>query len=158
LTHFEKAGKLRPCEAGGHLNLGGDFALIDRPRDAIVEYETAIPLVSNPNMLIPAYNTLGRLYAEIGNYEKALASYQQALRINPDRTDAREELAKVELSDAMRNVAESPTAEGYLRLGQVLQQAERITEARVAYEQALELNPKLGDAKRALDALSQQSK
>jgi tetratricopeptide (TPR) repeat protein len=158
LTHFEKAGKLRRCEAGGHLNLGGDFTLVDRPRDAIVEYETAIPLVSNPDMLIPAYNTLGRLYAEIGNYEKALSSYQQALRINPDRTDAREELAKVELSDAMRNVAESPTAEGYLRLGQVLQQAERITEARVAYEQALELNPKLGDAKRALDALSQQSK
>jgi tetratricopeptide (TPR) repeat protein len=158
LPHFEKAVKLRPFEAGGHLNLGGDFALIDRPRDAIVEYETAIPLVSNPNMLIPAYNTLGRLYAEIGNYEKARASYQQALRINPDRTDAREGLAKVELSDAMRNAAESPTAEGYLRLGQVLQQADRTAEARVAYEQALELNPKLGDAKRALDALNQQSK
>jgi tetratricopeptide (TPR) repeat protein len=158
LPHFEKAVKLRPFEAGGHLNLGGDFALIDRPRDAIVEYETAIPLVSNPNMLIPAYNTLGRLYAEIGNYEKARASYQQALRINPDRTDAREGLAKVELSDAMRNAAESPTAEGYLRLGQVLQQADRSAEARVAYEQALELNPKLGDAKRALDALNQQSK
>ena len=158
LPHFEKAVKLRPFEAGGHLNLGGDFALIDRPRDAIVEYETAIPLVSNPNMLIPAYNTLGRLYAEIGNYEKARASYQQALRINPDRTDAREGLAKVELSDAMRNAAQSPTAEGYLRLGQVLQQADRIAEARVAYEQALELNPKLGDAKRALDALNQQSK
>jgi protein O-mannosyl-transferase len=158
LPHFEKAVKLRPFEAGGHLNLGGDFALIDRPRDAIVEYETAIPLVSNPNMLIPAYNTLGRLYAEIGNYEKARASYQQALRISPDRTDAREGLAKVELSGAMRNAAESPTAEGYLRLGQVLQQADRIAEARVAYEQALELNPKLGDAKRALDALNQQSK
>ncbi len=158
LPHFEKAVKLRPFEAGGHLNLGGDFALIDRPRDAIVEYETAIPLVSNPNMLIPAYNTLGRLYAEIGNYEKARASYQEALRINPDRTDAREGLAKVELSDAMRNAAESPTAEGYLRLGQVLQQADRIAESRVAYEQALELNPKLGDAKRALDALNQQSK
>jgi Flp pilus assembly protein TadD len=64
----------------------------------------------------------------------------------------------VELSDAMRNVAESPTAEGYLRLGQVLQQADRIAEARVAYEQALEFNPKLGDATRALDALNQQSK
>jgi tetratricopeptide (TPR) repeat protein len=158
LPHFEKAVKLRPFEAGGHLNLGGDFALIDRPRDAIVEYETAIPLVSNPNMLIPAYNTLGRLYAEMGNYEKARASYQQALRINPDRTDVREGLAKVELSDAMRNAAESPTAEGYLRLGQVLQQADRFAEARVAYEQALELNPKLGEAKRALDALNQQSK
>jgi tetratricopeptide (TPR) repeat protein len=134
------------------------LVLIDRPRDAIVEYETAIPLVSNPNMLVPAYNTLGRLYAEIGNYEKARVSYQQALRINPDRSDARDGLAKVELSNAMRNVAESPSGEAYLRLGQVLQQADRIAEARAAYEQALQLNPKLGEARKALDALNQQNK
>jgi tetratricopeptide (TPR) repeat protein len=158
LPHFEKAVKLKPFEAGGHLNLGGDLVLIDRPRDAIVEYETAIPLVSNPNMLVPAYNTLGRLYAEIGDYEKARASYQQALRIDPNRSDARDGLAKVELSNAMRNVAESPSAEGYLRLGQVLQQADRIAEARVAYEQALQLNPKLGEARKALGALNQQNK
>jgi tetratricopeptide (TPR) repeat protein len=150
--------KLKPFEAGGHLNLAGDLVLIDRPRDAIVEYETAIPLVSNPNMLVPAYNTLGRLYAEIGNYDKARASYQQALRIDPNRSDPRDGLAKVELSDAMRNVAEAPSAEAYLRLGQVLQQANRIAEARAAYEQALQLNPKLGDARKALDALNQQNK
>jgi tetratricopeptide (TPR) repeat protein len=158
LPHFQKAVKLKPFEAGGHLNLGGDLVLIDRPRDAIVEYETAIPLVSNPNMLVPAYNTLGRLYAEIGNYDKARASYQQALRIDPNRSDPRDGLAKVELSDAMRNVAEAPSAEAYLRLGQVLQQANRIAEARAAYEQALQLNPKLGDARKALDALNQQNK
>jgi hypothetical protein len=158
LPHFQKAVKLKPFEAGGHLNLAGDLVLIDRPRDAIVEYETAIPLVSNPNMLVPAYNTLGRLYAEIGNYDKARASYQQALRIDPNRSDARDGLAKVELSDAMRNVAESPSAEGYLRLGQVLQQADRVAEARAAYEQALQLNPKLGEARKALDALNQQNK
>jgi tetratricopeptide (TPR) repeat protein len=158
LPHFQKAVKLKPFEAGGHLNLAGDLVLIDHPRDAIVEYETAIPLVSNPNMLVPAYNTLGRLYAEIGNYDKARASYQQALRINPDRTDARDGLAKVELSDAMRNVAEAPSAEGYLRLGQVLQRGDRNAEARAAYEQALQLNPKFGDARRALDALNQQNK
>ncbi|MGC1435553.1 MAG: tetratricopeptide repeat protein [Terriglobales bacterium] len=158
LPHFQKAVKLKPFEAGGHLNLAGDLVLTDRPRDAIVEYETAIPLVSNPNMLVPAYTTLGRLYAEIGNYEKARASYQQALRINPDRTDARDGLAKVELSDAMRNVAESPSADTYLRLGQILQQADRTAEARAAYEQALQLNPKFGDARKALDALNQQNK
>jgi Flp pilus assembly protein TadD len=45
-----------------------------------------------------------------------------------------------------------------LRLGQVLQQADRIAEARVAYEQALQLNPKLGEARKALGALNQQNK
>jgi cytochrome c-type biogenesis protein CcmH/NrfG len=64
----------------------------------------------------------------------------------------------VELSDAIRNVAESPSGEGYLRLGQILEQEGRTPEAQAAYEQALELNPRLGEARKALKALNVQSK
>jgi tetratricopeptide (TPR) repeat protein len=109
-------------------------------------------------MLVETYNTLGRLYSDLGNYAKARASYQQVLRIDPQQASARDGLAKVELSDAIRNVVESPSGEGYLRLGQVLQQEGRAPEAQAAYKQALELNPKLGEARKAMDALSQQGK
>jgi tetratricopeptide (TPR) repeat protein len=158
LPHFQKAIKLRPLDPGGHLNLGGDFALTDHPRDAVREYEIAIPLVSNANMRVAAYETLGRLYSELGEYAKARASYQEVLRVNPERSDARDGLAKVELSDAIRNVAESPSGEGYLRLGQIFQQQGRAPEAQAAYKQALVMNPKLGEARKALDALNGQSK
>jgi len=43
-------------------------------------------------------------------------------------------------------------------MGQVLQGAGRTPEARAAYRQALRLNPKLGDAKKALDSLNGSSK
>jgi Flp pilus assembly protein TadD len=156
LPHLKKAVKLRPLDPGGHLNLGGDFALSDRPRDAILEYETAIPLVSDPNMRVVTYETLGRLYSQLGQYSKARARYQQALRINPQQVTAMDGLAKVEFSDAIRTVAESPSGEGYLRLGQLLQQAGRIPEAQTAYQQALQLNPKLREARKALAALNGQ--
>lgn len=158
LPHFQKAVQLRPHDAGGHMNLAGDLTLNDRPRDAIVEYETAIPLVSNPNMRVAAYTTLGRLYSQVGDYAKARASYRAALQIDPQRSDAKEGLAKVELSDAMRNVAESPSGETYFRLGQALQQEGRASEAGSIYKEALRLDPKLEEARKALDALDQQSK
>jgi tetratricopeptide (TPR) repeat protein len=158
LPHFQKAAKLRPSDPGPHLNLAGGLALSDHPREAVVEYETAIPLASDPEMRLSAYITLGRLYTQLGQYSKARASYQQALRIDPQQASARDGLAKVELSDAIRNVAESPSAGGYLRLGQVFQQEGRTQEAEAAYKQSLKLNPKLGEAKKALDALGQQGK
>jgi hypothetical protein len=158
LPHFQKAVQLRPHDAGAHLNLAGDLALNDRTRDAISEYEITIPLVSNPTMRVGAYATLGRLYSQVGNYAKARASYQAALQIDPQRSDAKEGLAKVELSDAMRNVAGSPSGETYFRLGQALQQAGRTAEAQAIYKQALKLDPKREEARRALDELNQQTK
>ncbi len=158
IPHFKKAISLRPQDPGGHLNLAGDFALTDRPRDAILEYETAIPLVTNSKMRLTALDTLGRLYSQLGEYSKARASYEQALQINPQQADATDGLAKVELSDAIRNVAESSSAQGYFRLGQILQQQGRAPEAQAAFQQALELNPKLEAAKKALSTLNGQGK
>jgi len=154
LPHFQRAVRLRPLDPGGHLNLAGDFALSERPRDAIVEYETAIPLVSNPSMRVGAYATLGRLYSQLGDYSKARTSYQEALRIDPQHSDAKDGLAKVEFSDALRNVAESPSGNSYLQLGRVLEAEGRPAEARSAYARALELNPKLDEAQKALNALN----
>jgi tetratricopeptide (TPR) repeat protein len=158
VPHLQHATQIRPLDPAGHLNLAGDLALSDRTREAIAEYEIAIPLVTDQRQLPAAYDTLGRLYAAVGNYSKARASYQQALRIAPERVSARDGLAKVELSDAVRNVAESPSSEGYLRLGRIFQQDGRTPEARAAYQQALALNPKLAEARRALDVLNGKGK
>ncbi len=156
--HFQNAVRIRPSDTGSHLNLAGIYAMSGRTRDAISEYEIALPRVSNPTMQAVAYETLGRLYSQVGNYSKARTSYQQAVRIDPQRVSASEGLAKVEMSDAIRNVAESPSGESYLRLGQLLQQTGRVPEARAAYQQALKLNPKLAEAKIALDSLKETGK
>jgi tetratricopeptide (TPR) repeat protein len=157
LPHFQKAVQLRPQDSGGHMNLAGDLVLSERPRDAIVEYEIAVPLLSDPHMRVAAYATLGRLYSELGQYAKARASYQEALQIDPQRSDAKEGLAKVELSDAMRNVAEAPSGEAYFRLGQALEREGRTTDAQSIYQEALKLDPKLEEARKALDGLKSAS-
>jgi len=157
LPHLQRAVLIKPLDPAAHLTLAGVLALNDRTREAIAEYETAIPRVSDPQLLVVACETLGRLYSQVGNYAKARASYQQALQIDPQRTSAKDGLAKVEFSDAIRNVAESPSGETYLRLGQVFQQAGRVPEARAAYQRALQLNPKLAEAQKALDALNGSS-
>ena len=91
-------------------------------------------------MLVVAYQTLGRLYGERGNYSKARESYQQALRIDPRVVNAKNALDQIDFSEAIRNVAViPPSSEGYLRLGQLMQQRGQISEARDAYEQALHL-------------------
>jgi tetratricopeptide (TPR) repeat protein len=138
------------------LNLAAVFALTNRPRDAVQEYETVVPMLSNGNMRLDTYETLGRLYSELGQYSKARASFQEVLRMDPQHADAKEGLEKVELSDAIRNVAESPSGEGYFRLGQIFQRAGRAPEAQSAYRQALVLNPKLGEAQKALETLNAQ--
>jgi tetratricopeptide (TPR) repeat protein len=108
-------------------------------------------------MLVVAYQTLGRLYGELGNYSKARESYQQALRIDPQNVAAKNALDGIDLSEAIRSVAESPSSQGYLRLGQLLQRRGQVSEARTAYEQALQLNPKLDEAQKALRVLNSSS-
>ena len=158
LPHFTRAVELRPTNSAAHLNLGGTLALSDQPREAIAQYEAAIPLTSDPAMRVEAYEILGRLYSQLGQYSKARTSYEQALKIDPQQGKARSGLAKIELSDAIRQVAEGPSAERYLHLGQMFQENGRVEEAQAAYKQALKLNPKLGEAREALDALNQQKK
>lgn len=154
LPHLRNAVRIRPLDPSGHLNLAADLALNSHPQDAISEYERAISLAPDPKMLVVAYQTLGRLYGERGNYSKARESYQQALRIDPQDVNAKNALDELDFSEAIRDVAESPSGQGYLRLGQLMQQRGQVSEARDAYEQALHLDPKLDEAQKALHALN----
>jgi tetratricopeptide (TPR) repeat protein len=154
LPHLKNAVRIRPTDPTGHLNLAACLAVKSYPQDAISEYERAISLAPDPKMLVAAYQTLGKLYGERGNYSKARESYEQALRIDPQEVNARNALDGIDFSEAVRNAAESPSSQGYLRLGQLLQQRGQTSEARAAYQQALRLNPKLEEAQKALRVLN----
>jgi len=158
IPHFQNAIRIRPAEASFHLNLAGAFAMTSQNRDAIREYEYALPRLNDPNTEVSAYQTLARLYAGTGNYAAARASYQHALLIDPGQSSAQEGLAEVEFSDALRNVAESPSGAAYLRLGQLLEQQNRQDQARTAYQQALRFDPKLEAARKALAGLKDEDK
>jgi len=56
-----------------------------------------------------------------------------------------------------RLVSAHPPAQGYLQLGQLLREDNMISDAQVAYEKALGLNPNLAEAKQALRELNDSS-
>ncbi len=158
VAHLRNAVRMRPEVSATHLNLAGALTLSGHTDEAIAEYQIAIPKVTDPAMQVVAYETLGRLYSQKGNYPQARASYQQALRVNPDDANAKDGLAQVEFSNAMRDASESPSGESYLKLGQILQSAGRTSDARSAYQQALEFDPKLAEARKALNSLKEDGK
>ena len=154
LPHLQNAVRIRPTDSHGHLNLAADLALSSHPREAISEYETAISLGADPKTLAGVYQTLGMLHGQLGDYSEARSSYQQSLRIDSQQEGAKNALNEIDLSEAMRNVTESPSGQSYLRLGQLLEQRGRLSEARGIYQQALKLDPKLAAAQQALRALN----
>jgi len=57
-----------------------------------------------------------------------------------------------------QDAAGAPSGPRYLQLGMLLQEIGKLPEARVAYEQALNLDPTLAEAKESLDALERSNK
>jgi protein O-mannosyl-transferase len=145
--------RLRPQDASAHLNLAGAYALSGHRQEAIQQYEAGLPLARDRSGLAAPYETLGRLYEQTGNYAQAILSYAEALSIDPQRASARERLNRAEVSAAIREVAERPSAPAYFKLGQLMQQRGQTEQARSAYQQALKLDPKMAAAKTALEGL-----
>jgi tetratricopeptide (TPR) repeat protein len=105
---------------------------------------------------------LGAAYHQMGDYQKARAYYLQALKIDPGNQTIFINLGKLAMDTRIQQLSASaiahPSAQAYLRLGQAQQAAAHLPEARESYEPALKLDPKLSDAKIALDGLSNQTR
>jgi len=156
VPYLRDAVRLKPNNPLTHLNVAAALQLSGQPRDAIPEYQSAIALGPKPDMLAVAYENLGRSYEQIGNYTIARTCYQEALVLSSDKERIKSALGNLDLSEAIRSVAESPSAGGFFRLGQILQEKGRTEQARTAYQRALKLDPKMKEAQTALEGLAQR--
>jgi tetratricopeptide (TPR) repeat protein len=146
-----------------HIHLGGELINVGRWQDALVEYQKAIQVVSNVR-IYPAwkdaavrsiqarcYESLAAIYDELGDYSKMRESYRQALKIDPQQGP--------DMVERMTSYAESgPSGKRYLGLAVLLQELGKVPEARAAYEQALQLDPSLEEAKKSIDAVGRDNK
>jgi len=146
LPHYEEAARLSPKDPIRHVNLAVDLAECGQLQDAITEYTTALRFISDPTIKARTYESLAALYGALGDYSKVRESYRQALQIDPQQADAM-------VRHLSESIAAQPMGESYLQLGLLQEQAGHPSEARIAYEQALKLDPGLGEAKESLDAL-----
>lgn len=68
-------------EAGEHIHQGFQYAIANKDKEAIQEYEKAIQI--DPTYA-PAYHGIGTVHFFNSDYEKAFSYYQKALEYNPD--------------------------------------------------------------------------
>jgi tetratricopeptide (TPR) repeat protein len=146
LAHFQNAVAMQSTDPARRIDLAEDLAECGRLPEAIVEYEEAIRLTAEPASQARSYGSLAILYGEVGEYFKARESYRKVLRIDPQLGDEM-------IRNLSRAFAANPSGGGYLSLGMLLEAAGRIPEARIAYQQALKLDPALAEARQSLDAL-----
>ena len=106
------------------------------------------------------YANLGRAYRNLGEDEKARESYDQALRLNPDQSNAYLGLGQLlekqnRLDEAIGNYSKSvelrPVDTDFCSWV-MRSKSSRRPEALAAYENALKLSPDLQEAQSALDA------
>ena len=161
--HFQAAAEINPRDPMSHSNLGAYLQEHGHMAEAIEQYNRAISLTSDAGLLAATYANLGTAYRKLGEDEKARDSYDQALRLNPNQSNAYLGLGQLlekqnQLDDAISNYSKAvelrPTDTGFLLLGHALESAGRRSEALAAYQAALKLSPEMPEAQHAVDALS----
>jgi protein O-mannosyl-transferase len=160
--HFVQAERINPRDPMSHNNLGAYFQSHGQILEAIKQYETVIALTSDSGLLAQTYANLGAAQRTLGQYEHARASFDEALRLNPDQSNAWLGVGVLEqeqgnmknaIGDLSHSVQLHPSATGFLYLGRALEQLHQHNEALMAYESALKLDPGMAAAEQAIHAL-----
>jgi tetratricopeptide (TPR) repeat protein len=146
LSGFEEAATLNPGDPFRHVNLAAALLESDRPTDAITEFESTIKVSSDPTIQARCYESIAAIYDELGHYPQVRDNYRLALQADP--TQAAGMIERVS-----QETVTSPSAPHYLQLGMLLEEIGKLPEARLAYQQALKLDPTLTAAKASLEAL-----
>jgi protein O-mannosyl-transferase len=156
MIHFANAARLDPFDPLSNFSIGADLHWHGHLREAIPHYEIVIQHSADARLRADAYQNLGTDYLQLGNATRARESFLRALNENPRLVTVFAglgELAGEPARTLSQTVVERPSGEGYLQLGRILQQGGRLPEARLAYAEALALNPALVEARREVAAL-----
>ncbi len=151
---FLQAARDNPIDPAARLNIGTYLFQHGNQAEAVQQYELAIRFGAEPGLVAMTYANLGSAFCGIGDFEKARASYEHALQLNPYQIAGLQGMAFVsqrqgKLEDAVgylqRALELQPSGQGYLDVARLLAQTDHRAEALVAYQQALKLAPDLVD-------------
>ncbi len=150
IVHFRTAAALEPGDPASQFNLGiyaqehGDL------QQAAARYTNALRLATDTQIRASAYANLGTVYFAQRDYPDARQSFDSALKLKPAFPAALLDMGLIEQKTAQnsadwnrvancfaRFVDAVPSDVGYVLLSHALRQAGRISEANLAYQQAV---------------------
>jgi len=150
----------------GHVEMA---ALLERDKDvAGAEHEFNAIVSAAPDSGI-GYNALGNFYRRQKRYSDAVSVYETLLRVKPDAVNAHLLIGwnlklagendrggreiKQWLSAPPKDAPSQNLSTAHQWLGDIYAAESKKDAARIEYQTALQLNPKNGDAKKALESL-----
>ncbi len=145
MDRFRRAIAIGTRDPTGYLNLGAYLNEHGHQREAIPNFEIALRLAGDTESRVLTSLNLGFAYTSVGDYRQARNCFRESLRLDPDRVDEA-------IQGLTHFTSTHPSSRDYMKLGLLLEQAGRISEARGAFEQVLRFDPGSDEARRALGA------
>lgn len=150
----------------GHMEMG---ALFDREKNAAAaEREYRAGVEASPDSVAAQY-ALGAFFQRQKRWDEAFATYDKLIQAKPseivahfqcrtaalsgENLDRGERELRALLDEPPKDFSQVSVAATYLRLGNIYEKQGKAELARSAYEQAVKLNPRNDEAKKALAAM-----
>lgn len=115
---YEKLTRLKPGDPHIHCNLANAYYYLQSYKEALLNYETAMHLGSEPRWRAMVAQSIGNIQADyLENYDAAIAYYEMAKALDPTEV------------------------ENYIQLGLLYFQKEDFANAELVYHKALKLAP-----------------
>ncbi|MGB5217161.1 MAG: tetratricopeptide repeat protein, partial [Smithella sp.] len=86
--HYNKAIQINPLYAHAYYNRGIANYISGRKQLALADFEKTIRLMPKIPKSASAYHNIGIIYAELGQYQRAIDYYHEAIELQPDYASA----------------------------------------------------------------------
>ena len=150
MPYFQKAIALGTHDPTSYLNLGSYLSEHGQQQDAIPILETALAMHKDAENALLANLNLGFAYTSTGDYERARRHYRAAWQLDPDGVE--------ETIRALAQFAAAhPSTRDYMKLGLLWEEAEQNSQATIAFERALQIDPGFAPASTELSVLKTAS-
>jgi tetratricopeptide (TPR) repeat protein len=174
IVHFRAASDLEPDDPVSELNLGiyaqehGDL------QQAVARYDLVLQLATDTDLRATAYANLGTVYFALHDFDRAQRHFDAAIQLRRVFPIVLLDMGLIAQNAATKAtsgnndwnraanyfeqyVSADPTDVGYLLLANALQQSNRGSEAKLAYQQALKLSNDIDQTRQRTAHLAGQS-
>jgi protein O-mannosyl-transferase len=154
-VHFQRALQIDPRDSDALLNIGADLQAHGRIPEAIATYKEALQYVEDTSLKTRILSDLGSAYERVPDIATSRKYYLEALNLSPKKDPTAfagfaRTFTDEQITELARALSAKPTAEGYLKLGQLQESAGYTEDAIASYHRALQIDSKFEAARSAL--------